>query len=104
MRGEISASLLPDGYAGGLMVELEEERRQEDLSAEFILARARSLAWQAVRHTPCDLACVEICLAWLRRAGVWAARRDMEELAEELAEILERLDGSLPRLATQAYQ
>lgn len=104
MRGEVTASPLPDGYAGGLMVDLEAERRQEAAVADFILARARSLAWQAVRHTPCDLVCAEFCLAWIRRAGVWAGRRDMQDLAGELTAILERLEGSLPKLATTKYQ
>ena len=104
MRGDSTAFSLPEGYAGDLMIELEEERRREDAAAEFILARARSLAWQAVRHTPYDHACADICMGWLHRARVWAARRDMEELAGEIAGILERLEYSLPKLATTTQQ
>lgn len=98
------SSVLPDGYAGGLMVELEEERRVENALGEFILNRARSLAWQAVRHTPGDSACAGACLVWIHQARLWAARRDLEELAGELGGILCRLQESLPRLNTLKYQ
>lgn len=104
MGGEVTASPLPEGYAGALLVELEEERSHEEETARFILARARSLAWQAVRHTPCDLACAGICVSWLRHARIWAARRHMEALSAELAEVLERLEASLPKLASHKYQ
>lgn len=97
-------SFLPDGYAGGLMIELEEERSAEDALGAFILDRARSLAWQAVRHTPGQSACAAVCLSWIRRARLWAARRDLEELSEELSAMLERLEESLPRLQTGKYQ
>lgn len=89
---------LPEGYAGGLMVELEDELRREAALAAFILQRARSLAWQAVRHSPAHSPCASSCLNWIRQARLWAARRDMERLSAELDEILSSLDRNLPRI------
>jgi hypothetical protein len=83
------------------MAELEAERRAEERVAALILNRARSLAWQAVRHTPRGPVRAAMCLAWIRKAGVWAAHREMSALSEELSGILERLEESLPRLATK---
>lgn len=71
--------------------------RAEDL----ILNRARSLAWQAVRHTPGDSAGACACLAWLRRAGLWAAGRELTDLSGEISAMLERLEESLPRLRAE---
>lgn len=80
------------------MVELAEERLAEDAATAFILERARSLAWQAVRHTPGRGECAGMCLAWLRLARTWAARRELDVLSAELATVLDRLEESLPLL------
>lgn len=87
------------GYAGGLLVELEEMKREEEAECAFILARARSLAWQAVRHTPGLGACPEICRAWIARAALWARRRALSELADEMDQLVTGLDQALPLLS-----
>lgn len=98
MLSETHEYPLPVGYAGGLMVELAEERQEEDAAAAFIMQRARSLAWQAVRHTPGGGQCAAVCLAWLRQARLWAARRDLDAMSAQLCAMLERLEECLPLL------
>lgn len=104
MQNEANVAVLPEGYAGGLLVEIEEERREEESIAEFIAYRARSLAWQAVRNTPFSCTCADTCLNWLRQAHLWASRRCLESLEEELAEIIRRLEESLPVLRVGKYK
>lgn len=98
MFSETHESPLPAGYAGDLMVEIADERYEEDAAAALIMERARSLAWQAVRHTPGRGQCAAVCLAWLRQARLWAARRDLEAMSAELSAMLERLEQCLPLL------
>ncbi|MCL1889003.1 MAG: hypothetical protein FWF99_00670 [Desulfovibrionaceae bacterium] len=71
----------------------------------LVLRRARSLAWQAARHTPLFPVRAAMCRAWIRQAGVWAEGRAacsaspiFRELAQNLAQLEQCLDGGLPLL------
>lgn len=90
---------LPEGYAGDLLVEMEEAAREEEETCKFMLARARTLAWEAVRSTPGKPECAGICKKWLERAALWARRRELEELSATLEHLLRSLDESLPLLS-----
>lgn len=97
-------STLSEGYAGGLLVELEEMKREEQAECAFILDRARSLAWQAVRHTPGFGACPKICRAWILRAALWARHRALYELADEMEQLAKGLEQALPLLTGRLNQ
>ncbi len=89
---------VPEGYSGALLAELAEIERQEKAQCDFILERARCLAWQAVRNTPADLGCAAICLNWIKQARAWAQRRQHDALADTLDELQTCLQEGLPQL------
>ncbi|MDR2051679.1 MAG: hypothetical protein LBQ63_07920 [Deltaproteobacteria bacterium] len=89
----------PEGYNGNIAAEAGKMRPGEQNTDSFVLRRARSLVWQAVRHAPHESARVDICRNWLCRARLWAERRRKRELAPALAGLEEILREGLALLA-----